>query len=98
MFKAHTSNDGRTTDFPTFLKIISKKLQDNGTEDEMRQDFKTFDYDETGYISTTKLRDIMTTMGQKLTRDEVNDMICESNPDDDGKINYDEFVTKIFSK
>jgi len=98
MFDANTSNDNKTIDFAEFLNTISQKMQDNGTEDEIREAFKIFDKDETGFISTTELRDIMTNMGQKLTVEEVNEMIRESNPDDDGKINYNEFVNKIFSK
>jgi len=67
MFEANTSNDNKTIDFPEFLNTISQKMQDNGTEDEIREAFKIFDKDETGFISTTELRDIMTNMGQKLT-------------------------------
>jgi len=98
MFDANTSTDTKTIDFAEFLNIISQKMQDNGTEDEIREAFKIFDKDDTGFISTTELRDIMTNMGQKLTVEEVNEMIRESNPDNDGKINYNEFVNKIFSK
>ena len=34
----------------------------------------------------------MTTLGEKLTDEEVDEMIREADVDNDGQINYEEFV------
>ena len=42
-----------------------------------------------GYISSVELRHIMTTLGEKLTNEEVEEMIKEADMDGDGTINYE---------
>lgn len=42
-----------------------------------------------GYISSVELRHIMTTLGEKLTNEEVEEMIKEADIDGDGTINYE---------
>lgn len=40
-------------------------------------------------ISSTELRRVMTNLGEKLTEEEVEDMIKEADIDGDGMVNYD---------
>jgi hypothetical protein len=40
---------------------------------------------------------VMTTLGEKLNEDEVDEMIREADVDGDGQINYDEFVKVRYS-
>ena len=39
-----------------------------------------------------KLRTVMTNLGEKMTDEEVEQMIREADTDGDGQVNYDEFV------
>ena len=48
-----------------------------------------FDKNGDGYISASELRHVMTTLGEKLTDDEVDEMIREADIDGDGKVNYE---------
>lgn len=40
----------------------------------------------------------MTNLGEKLSDNEVDEMIREADVDGDGQINYDEFVKMMLSK
>ena len=40
----------------------------------------------------------MTNLGEKLTDEEVDEMIREADIDGDGKISYEEFVKMMMSK
>ena len=40
----------------------------------------------------------MTNLGEKLTEEEVDEMIREADIDGDGQVNYEEFVTMMTSK
>ena len=60
--------------------------------------FKAFDSDGDGFISAAELRHIMTNLGEKLTDEEVDEMIREADIDGDGQINYEEFVKMMMSK
>jgi calmodulin len=61
-----------TIDFPEFLTMMAKKMQDTDTEEEIREAFKVFDKDGNGFISAAELRHVMTSLGEKLTDEEVN--------------------------
>ena len=47
-----------------------------------------FDKDGNGSISGAELRQVMTNLGERLTDDDVKDMIREADIDGDGEINY----------
>ncbi|KAJ8308523.1 hypothetical protein KUTeg_013397 [Tegillarca granosa] len=68
------------------------KKENPNDEKELREAFKVFDKDGNGYITAAELRHVMTNLGEKLTDDEVNEMIREADIDMDGQVNYDEFV------
>ncbi|KAL1422440.1 hypothetical protein MTO96_022306 [Rhipicephalus appendiculatus] len=86
-----------TVDFPEFLALMSKKARTTNTEEEIREAFKVFDRDGKGFIPAAELRHVMTTLGEKLTNEEVDAMIREADVDGDGQINYDEFVSLMTS-
>merc|ERR1711898_75185 len=87
-----------TIDFPEFLNLMARKMKDTDSEEEIKEAFKVFDKDGNGFISAAELRHIMTNLGEKLTDEEVDEMIREADIDGDGQINYDEFVKIMMSK
>ncbi|XP_060135742.1 calmodulin-like protein 5 [Zootoca vivipara] len=81
-----------TVDFPEFLSLMARKIQNSDGEEEIRNAFRVFDKDGNGYVSAAELRHIMTNLGEKLTDEEVEDMIKEADVDGDGQVNYEEFL------
>lgn len=53
------------------------------------QHFRVFDKNNDGLISSTELRHVMTNLGEKLSEEEVDDMIKEADLDGDGMVNYE---------
>ena len=68
---------------------MAKKMRDSDSEDELREAFRVFDKDGNGYISAAELRHVMTNLGEKLTDEEVDEMIREADLDGDGMVNYE---------
>ncbi|KAL4237939.1 hypothetical protein ACF0H5_002649 [Mactra antiquata] len=85
-------------DFPEFLTMMAKKMKETDSELEIREAFKVFDKDGNGFISSTELRYVMTNLGEKLTDEEVEDMIREADADGDGQVNYGEFLQIMLGK
>lgn len=51
--------------------------------------FRVFDKNNDGLISSVELRHVMTNLGERLSEEEVDDMIREADLDGDGMVNYD---------
>uniref|UniRef100_A0A6E8W673 Calmodulin n=1 Tax=Anopheles coluzzii TaxID=1518534 RepID=A0A6E8W673_ANOCL len=87
IFLARTGNG--TIDFPEFLTMMARKMKDTDSEEEIREAFRVFDKDGNGFISAAELRHVMTNLGEKLTDEEVDEMIREADIDGDGQVNYE---------
>ena len=77
-----------TIEFNEFLQMMSKKMKGADGEDELKEAFRVFDKNNDGLISSSELRHVMTNLGEKLSQEEVDDMIKEADLDGDGQVNY----------
>eukprot|EP01053_Blabericola_migrator_P004774 Blabericola_migrator_1__4773@NODE_250_length_10882_cov_193_783819_g211_i0_p6_GENE_NODE_250_length_10882_cov_193_783819_g211_i0NODE_250_length_10882_cov_193_783819_g211_i0_p6_ORF_typecomplete_len149_score41_90EFhand_7/PF13499_6/8_6e22EFhand_7/PF13499_6/1_4e20EFhand_8/PF13833_6/0_002EFhand_8/PF13833_6/3_8e16EFhand_8/PF13833_6/0_063EFhand_8/PF13833_6/1_9e15EFhand_1/PF00036_32/1_2e07EFhand_1/PF00036_32/2_8e08EFhand_1/PF00036_32/0_00027EFhand_1/PF00036_32/1_9e08EFhand_11/PF08976_11/2_3e13EFhand_11/PF len=92
-------HDGNgTIEFPEFLTLMARKIRDTDTEDELIEAFQVFDREGNGLIAAQELRHVMLNLGEKLTDEEVDDMIKEADIDSDGQICYEEFVRMMMAK
>ena len=80
--------------------MMARKMKDTDSEEEIREAFRVFDKDGNGFISAAELRHVMTNLGEKLTDEEVDEMIREADIDGDGQVNYEGkfFSVKSFSR
>ena len=80
--------------------MMSSQMKDTDSEEEIREAFRGFDKDGRGYISTDSLRHVMTNLGEKLTEEELDEMIREADIDGDGQVHYEGVLTNfiIYSK
>ena len=70
----------------------NSRLSDSELPEEILEAFQIFDKDGNGFISVAELCHYMTTLGDKLTRTEIETIIQEADIDGDGQINYEEFI------
>ncbi len=79
--------------------MMARKMKDTDSEEEIREAFRVFDKDGNGFISAAELRHVMTNLGEKLTDEEVDEMIREADIDGDGQVNYEgkhQYLSLIF--
>ncbi|KAG0245458.1 SCF ubiquitin ligase complex subunit cdc4 [Actinomortierella wolfii] len=86
-------------DFEQFLQILLRPdgFKPAGTPQEFINGFKVFDKDGNGLISVAELRYVLTNLGEKLTEEEVDELMKGVQVDNSGKVNYEEFVQIILA-
>ncbi|CUS08082.1 unnamed protein product, partial [Tuber aestivum] len=95
----HNSAPKGDLDFESFLKILNRPngFRDPGEPDEFVRGFQVFDKDCTGYIGVGELRYVLTSLGEKLTNDEVDELLKGMNIHGD-QVNYTvDFVKMILA-
>ena len=50
--------------------------------------FRLFDKDHTGFLTVSQLERMMSILGEKMTRDEVKEMMMVADGNNNGTINY----------
>ncbi|KAG2696627.1 hypothetical protein I3843_07G065000 [Carya illinoinensis] len=86
-----------TIEFGEFLNLMARKMKENEAGEELKEAFKVFDQDQDGYISPNELRHVMINLEERLTDEEVDQMIRDADLDGDGLINYEEFVRMMLA-
>lgn len=81
-----------TVDFSEFLEMMTVKMGERDSEDEILKAFRLFDDDETGKITFRNLKRVAKELGETMTDEELQEMIDEADRDGDGEINQDEFL------
>lgn len=76
-------------DFEEFLEMIVKEMNKTDTEEEMREAFKIFDRSGNGFITAKELKHGMVYMGERLSDEEVEEMMREADNDGDGRISFE---------
>jgi len=64
-------------EFQEFVAFMSKHWNERDQEAELRDAFRLFDRDNSGYITINELKQVMLNMGEKLNQEELEDMMRE---------------------
>ncbi|XP_015678682.1 myosin regulatory light chain 2, smooth muscle minor isoform isoform X1 [Protobothrops mucrosquamatus] len=78
--------------FTMFLTMFGEKLNGTDPEDVIRNAFACFDEEATGFIQEDYLRELLTTMGDRFTDEEVDELFREAPIDKKSNFNYIEFT------
>ena len=98
MIKEVDLNSDGKIELDEFITLMARNSPDTQTEDEVINAFRVFDKEGNGLIATVELKHIMMTIGDKMTEAEADEMIHEADIDDDGVINYEEFVRMMMAR
>jgi centrin-1 len=78
-------------DFNEFVEMMTGKMSDRDSREEIMKVFDLFDDDNTGKISFKNLKRVATELGENLSDEELREMIEEADRDKDGFVNREEF-------
>ncbi|PIA15017.1 calmodulin [Coemansia reversa NRRL 1564] len=83
-------------DFEEFVAMM--ELQRVTTDAELREAFKVFDTDGDGTISIDELGQVMKSLGEELTPNELHAMFAEADKDGNYRIDFYEFKSMMTGK
>merc|ERR1712196_350998 len=85
-------NDGNgTVEFAEFLGMMTGKMGEKASREDIEKVFKLFDDDGTSKISFKNLARVAEELGETIDDEELQDMINQADRDGDGQINVDDF-------
>jgi myosin light chain 6 len=86
----------KTLTFDEFLPMLATitRNQDPGSYDDFVEGLRVFDKEGNGTVNAAELRHVLTTLGEKLSEDEVEQLLT-GHEDNNGQINYEDFIKII---
>ena len=77
-----------TLDFDEFCNLMARNIKEGNPEAELKEKFKLFDIDGNGLIDRDELKSVMQQLGEKLSEDDIDEMITDADKNGDGMIDY----------
>jgi len=81
--------------FTMFLTMFGEKLMGTDPEDVIKNAFQCFDDNGDGKINDEYLRELLTTMGDRFTDDQVDQLFHDAPINSTGDFNYTEFTKQL---
>ncbi len=78
-----------------FLQLMSRRMKDVDTVEEVNEAFRFFDKDSSGLVSIVDLKKEMLLLGETMSPEDLQKMLEAADEDNDGLINYEDLVKKI---
>ena len=88
---------GGSVDFAGFLEIMVSRKSDVDTELEIQEALKVFDREGAGLLPVAELKHILTNIGEKMSDDEVDEMLRDAKIDSQGQIKISDLVKLMFA-
>ena len=85
-------------DFEEFLELMTARVSDKDTRENIRKIFNLFDDEKTGFISIKNLRRVAKELGETIDDSELQEMIERADTDNDGLVSEEEFYNIITKK
>uniref|UniRef100_H2V0M8 Calmodulin-like 4a n=1 Tax=Takifugu rubripes TaxID=31033 RepID=H2V0M8_TAKRU len=93
--QVHKIEKSGELDFSTFLTMMHRQMQQEDPEAEIFEAFRMTDKQKRGFIQASELRAKLTTLGEKLTNKEVDELFKEGNIKSNGIVNYKDFTQMV---
>jgi len=86
-----------TISFPAFLDMMAARTSMASDVDDIIEAFRSFDKNNTGYVDAKELKQVLVSLGEKLSDQEAEEMIRDAGGDR-GQINYRQFAKVLAGK
>ena len=92
------ANKSGAIDFEEFLDMMTARMSDKDTREDINKVFRLFDDDSTGQITLKNLRRVARELGETMTEEELQEMIDRADTNGDGGVSPDDFYSIMTKK
>ncbi|KAJ9670760.1 hypothetical protein PVL29_026969 [Vitis rotundifolia] len=85
-------NGSGAIDFDEFAHMMTAKIGERDSREELMKAFHIIDQDQNGKISSMDIKRITEELGEKFSTREIEEMIREADQDSDGEVSAEEFM------
>mmetsp|Transcript_17434 Transcript_17434/g.16634 ORF Transcript_17434/g.16634 Transcript_17434/m.16634 type:complete len:99 (+) Transcript_17434:178-474(+) len=85
-------------DFDEFCGLMIKKMKESEPVEELVEVFKIFDKNNDGIVDIYDLAVVFKELGEKISDEDLREMIEEHDHDNDKALNFEEFVRMMMAK
>ena len=76
-------------DFEELCSILEQYWVADDAQNELRDAFSVFDREGNGFLTVEQFKSMLSSLGEKLTEDEIKEIMKDCTVNGDGTINYD---------
>jgi Ca2+-binding EF-hand superfamily protein len=91
-------NKSGNIDFEEFLDMMTARMSDKDTREDIAKVFRLFDDDTSGSITLRNLRRVAKELGETMTDEELQEMIDRADSNGDGAVSMDDFYNIMTKK
>ena len=91
-------NKNNNIDFEEFLDMMTARMSDRDTREDINKVFRLFDDDGTGSISIRNLRRVARELGETMTDEELQEMVDRADSNGDSQVTPDDFYNIMTKK
>merc|ERR1712227_541856 len=85
-------------EFGEFLEVMTAKITDKNTKEEIERVLKLFDKDGNGTLEADDLSRVCTELGENMSEEDVREVVQRMDLDGDGKVGLDDFYNVLTKK
>jgi calmodulin len=96
--KTYDRDETGKIEFNDFFHLVQQRMKDPPFEEELIEAFKLSDKENYGIITADEIIHVMSNSGEKLNKEEIDELLRVLDPKSEGQVNYEEFVRMMMSK
>ena len=85
-------------DFKEFLDLMTARMSEKDSREDIKKIFKLFDEDAKGYITIINLKRVVKDLGETMDDIELQEMIERADADGDGRVTFEDFYNIMTKK
>jgi centrin-1 len=92
------SDNSGAIEFKEFLDLMTARMSDRDTKEDIRKVFRIFDEDNKGSITKKSLMRVAKELGETMDENELTEMIERADSDGDGNVTFEDFYNIMTKK